>query len=274
MEPDWKSLVRIIQRYSTTFYLSSLLFRSEVRRAVWSLYATCRLGDDAVDESPTPGADLEAWWQGVERAYAGNPEYPWEAALTWTLKRFELPFWVFQDLKAGLLRDLGPVRIQDEEDLLLYSYQVAGTVGLLMAKVAGARGGEKEAIALGQAMQITNILRDVGEDLRRGRVYLPLSLLERYGVNLEKIQNMEVPEGYTDLMRHLSNLARKLYEQGFQGLRHLETGRAAVALAALQYRGILDKLERQAFPNLKERIYLQPLERALLLPRALARVLY
>lgn len=266
MEPDWKNLTGLIRRHSTTFYLSSLLFRPEARKAVWAVYAACRLGDDAVDESPTPEAELEAWWEGVKRAHAGNPESHWEAALAWCWERFDLPFQAFSDLRAGFLRDLGPVQIQDEENLLLYSYQVAGTVGLLMARVTGAKEGEGAAIALGQAMQITNILRDVGEDLGRGRVYLPLRLLEAYGVDLE---NPGPTEGYLLLMRHLSGLARRLYEEGFRGLRHVRTGRAAVALAALQYRGILDKLERRGFPNLRERVHLKPLERAFLLPRAL-----
>lgn len=272
MFPDWCAVARVIQNHSATFYFASLLFHPKARKAAWAVYAACRLGDDAVDESPTPRESLEAWWEGVERAYAGRPLFPWECALAWTLEEIPLPLQAFLDLRAGFLRDLEPVEIQDEEDLLQYSYQVAGTVGLLMAKVAGAKGGEEEAIALGQAMQITNILRDVREDLARDRLYLPQNLLKRYGVRLEDLLEGRPGEGYPLLMGELLRLARGLYQKGLEGLPKLQTGRPAVALAALQYRGILDKLERRGFPNLKERVHLSPLERALLLPRAVLRL--
>ncbi|MGQ9511329.1 MAG: phytoene/squalene synthase family protein [Thermaceae bacterium] len=272
MEPNWKKVAQVIRRHSATFHLASRFFRPKARKAAWAVYAACRLGDDAVDESPTPRESLEDWWKGVERSYAGRPLCPWEEALAWTLERIPLPFQAFLDLKAGFLRDLEPVEVQDEEDLLQYSYQVAGTVGLLMAKVAGAKGGEEEAIALGQAMQITNILRDVGEDLRRGRLYLPQTLLRRYGVRLEDLLEGRPGEGYFLLTGELARLARGLYQKGLEGLPKLQTGRPAVALAALQYRGILDKLERKGFPNLRERVHLAPLERVFLLPRIALRL--
>lgn len=270
MEPNWTEVSAIIRRHSATFYLGSLLFRGEARKGAWAVYAACRLGDDAVDESPDPHADLERWWAGVSRAYAGEPEAEWERALAWALRRWDIPREGFSDMRQGFLADLGPVRLQRMEDLMAYCYQVAGTVGRMIAPIGGAGPeAEEAAVKLGQAMQLTNCLRDVGEDLALGRVYLPAELLLRYGVALEDLRHGRVTPAYVALMRELAKEARRLYREGLRGLRHLRNGRAAVALAALQYQSILDKLEHNGWDNLSRRASLSPYERFKLLPKAL-----
>lgn len=270
MEPNWTEVRAIIRRHSATFYLGSLLFRGEARKGAWAIYAACRLGDDAVDESPNPRADLERWWAGVGRAYAGEPEAEWERALAWALERWDIPREGFADMRQGFLCDLGPVRLQRMEELMTYCYQVAGTVGRMIAPIGGAGlEAEEAAVRLGQAMQLTNCLRDVGEDLARGRVYIPAELLAGYGVSLEDLRHGRVTPAYAALMRELAGEARRLYREGLRGLGHLRNGRAAVALAALQYQGILDKLERGGWDNLSRRASLSPCERFRLLPRAL-----
>ncbi|WP_105317180.1 phytoene/squalene synthase family protein [Thermus tenuipuniceus] len=269
MDPDWKSLSGLIRRHSTTFYLGSLLFPPTERKGAWAVYAACRLGDEAVD-GPQGGQEaLEAWWRGVERAYRGLPKEEWEKGLAWALERWPIPQEAFWDMRQGFERDLGPVRLQTEAELLTYCYQVAGTVGRMIAPIAGgSKEVEEKAILLGQAMQLTNILRDVGEDLGRDRVYLPGELLERYGVHLAHLHAGRITPEYRALMAHLEGRARRLYHEGLQGLTGLRVGRAAIALAALQYQGILDKLRLMGYDNLNQRAHLKGWERLRLLPRA------
>ncbi len=270
MEPNWQAVSAIIRRHSATFYYGSLLFRGEARKGAWAVYAACRIGDDAVDESASPQADLNEWWAGIERAYAGVPRTDWEAALAWALARWEIPKQAFADMKKGFLADLHPVRLATLEELFTYCYRVAGTVGLMIAPIGGAgEAGREAAIQLGQAMQLTNCLRDVGEDLALNRVYLPAELMRKYEVSLEDLRQGHISPRYIGLMRELAQEARRLYREGLAGLKHLKTGRGAVALAALQYQGILDKLELNGWDNLSRRASLSTYERVMLLPKAI-----
>ncbi|MCS7057770.1 MAG: phytoene/squalene synthase family protein [Meiothermus sp.] len=270
MEPNWQAVSGIIRRHSATFYYGSLLFRGEARKGAWAVYAACRVGDNAVDESENPAEDLEAWWAGVERAYGGAPQGNWEVALAWALERWDIPKEAFADMREGFRTDLHPVRMATLEELYTYCYRVAGTVGLMIAPIGGAGPeGRVAAVRLGQAMQLTNCLRDVGEDLALGRVYLPADWMARYGVGLEELCQGRVSPRYVRLMRALAAEARRLYREGLSGLKYLKTGRAAVALAALQYQGILDKLELIGWDNLSRRATLSAYERVRLLPRAL-----
>lgn len=273
MEPDWKAVAATIRHHSATFYYGSLLFRGEARKGIWAVYAACRTGDDAVDASSDPEGELERWWEGIERAYQARPQQPWECGLAWALERWEIPQEAFADMRQGFASDLEPVRPHNLDQLLLYCYRVAGTVGRMITPIAGVRleggGVEGAAIKLGQAMQLTNCLRDVGEDLAMGRVYLPAELMHRYGLGIEDLHQRTIQPPYVGLMRELASVARRLYREGLGGLRYLQQGRAAIALAALQYEGILDKLERSGWNNLSSRASLKTYERLLLLPRAI-----
>ncbi|GEM82817.1 phytoene/squalene synthase family protein [Meiothermus hypogaeus] len=270
MEPNWQAVSEIIRRHSATFYYGSLLFRGEARKGAWAVYAACRIGDDAVDESANPLADLNEWWAGIERVYAGLPREDWEVALAWALERWDIPHQAFADMKEGFLADLNPVRLETMEELYTYCYRVAGTVGLMIAPIGGAgAAGRSAAIKLGQAMQLTNCLRDVGEDLALGRVYLPAELMHKHGVSIEDLRQGYIGPRYLGLMRELALEARRLYREGLGGLKYLQTGRGAIALAALQYQGILDKLELMGWDNLSRRASLSTYERVMLLPKAI-----
>lgn len=270
MEPNWQAVSEIIRRHSATFYYGSLLFRGEARKGAWAVYAACRIGDDAVDESANPLADLNEWWAGIERAYAGLPREDWEVALAWALERWDIPHQAFADMKEGFLADLNPVRLETLDELFTYCYRVAGTVGLMIAPIGGAgAAGRGAAIKLGQAMQLTNCLRDVGEDLALGRVYLPDELMHKHGVSIEDLRQGCISPRYVGLMRELALEARRLYREGLGGLKYLQTGRGAIALAALQYQGILDKLELMGWDNLSRRASLSTYERVMLLPKAI-----
>jgi len=265
MEPNWQAVSEIIRRHSATFYYGSLLVKG-----AWAIYAACRIGDDAVDESANPLADLNAWWAGVERAYAGAPREDWEVALAWTLQRWDIPKQAFADMKEGFLTDLRPVHLENMDELYTYCYRVAGTVGLMIAPIGGAdQAGHEAAIKLGQAMQLTNCLRDVGEDLALGRVYLPADLMHKHDVRVEDLRRGCISPRYVGLMRELAADAHRLYREGLGGLKHLRIGRGAIALASLQYQGILDKLEQGGWDNLSRRASLSTYERVMLLPKAI-----
>lgn len=270
MEPNWQAVSEIIRRHSATFYYGSLLFKGQARKGAWAIYAACRIGDDAVDESSNPLAELNEWWAGIERAYAGVPREDWEVALTWALQRWDIPKQAFAHMKEGFLADLNPVRLETMDELYTYCYRVAGTVGLMIAPIGGAgEVGRDAAIKLGQAMQLTNCLRDVGEDLALGRVYLPAELMRKHDVSIEDLRKSCISPRYVSLMRELASEARRLYREGLVGLKYLKTGRGAIALAGLQYQGILDKLEQGGWDNLSRRASLSGLERVMLLPKAI-----
>ena len=273
-----KECSALTKRHSSTFFLGSVFFRGERRRAVSAVYATCRLGDDAVDAAPNEREGRErlaAWWSGVERAYDGRPDHgvAFELALAWALERFDLPKTAFEELHLGLATDLECVDLQTIDDLLLYCRRVAGVVGWLVAPIAGYRGGAPTlsyALALGQAMQLTNVLRDVGEDLRLGRCYLPADLRAKHGVTLEQLRSGSVTPEYVALIEELAALAQRLYREGWRGIPRLH-GVAAlgVAVAALNYEAILRKLRQNGYDNLNRRAFLRPVERIALIPRAL-----
>ncbi len=269
---------KVTRTHSSTFYLGSRLFSGDKRRAVFVVYAVCRTGDDSVDEATDAEqgrARLRSWWQGIERAYAGrpDPECATEVGLAWVLERFDVPHSAFVELRQGLESDLQGPDLETEEELMLYCRRVAGVVGWLVAPIAGYRGGQEtldQALALGQAMQLTNVLRDVGEDLAMGRCYLPAEMRSRYGVDLAELRRNQVTPGYVALLEELSERTHALYREGWRGIPKLHGFAAsAVGVAALNYEAILVKLRQNRYDNLSRRAHLRPLERLALVPRAM-----
>ncbi len=265
----------VTREHSKTFYLGSRLFPLRQRQAVWAVYAACRGGDDIVDESTaqTVGAELDAWWGRIQNAFAGRAGAdPVDTALAWAAHTYPIPLSAFAELHEGLRMDLDDHVYHDMDDLTLYCRRVAGVIGFMIAPVSGYSGGEKtlhHALMLGQAMQLTNILRDVGEDLGRGRVYLPQSLLTEYGVSRADLERGVVTPEYRALMAHLCALARTWYAQGRAGIPCLHgSARLAVATAARAYEGILDDLERAGYDNFRRRAYVSGTRKLLMLPCA------
>nr|RIX96729.1 phytoene/squalene synthase family protein [Deinococcus sp. RM] len=245
------------------------------RRAVWAVYAACRDGDDTVDELDGHAAQLglDLWWTRVQGAFAGLPsDHPIDLALAWAAREYPIPLSAFAELHEGLRMDLRGHKYRSMDDLILYCRRVAGVVGFMIAPVSGYSGGERTlhaALMLGQAMQLTNILRDVGEDLTRGRVYLPSDLLADFHVSRADLDRGVVTPEYRALMRHLSALAREWYAEGRQGIPCLHgSARLAVATAARAYEGILDDLARNDFDNFGRRARVSGPRKLLMLPQA------
>ncbi len=253
-----------------------------------AVYAVCRTGDDAVDEAPDPrtaAARLDAWWAGVEAVYDDRPDLndPLQCALAWTVARWEVPLSAFAELREGLNTDLrqdarpGEAQVRTVDELLLYCHRVGGVIGAMIVPIAGHRDPERalpDAWALGQAMQLTNVLRDVGEDLReRDRCYLPQEWMDRYGVDRETLRRGELNEGYVALLDRLAGVADDLYARGWRSIPGLH-GRAAyaVGLAALSYQGIGDALRRNGHDNLRRRAHLSGPARLARVPGTVLRV--
>jgi phytoene synthase len=192
-------------RSGSSFYYSFLFLPQNQRRAITALYAFCREVDDVVDECQDPqiAATKLAWWrQELSGLYAGKPQHPVSQALQSACAEFHLPEEQLQEIIDGMEMDLQQTRYLDFKALSLYCYRVASVVGLLAAEIFGYqdRKTQKYAHDLGLAFQLTNIIRDVGEDARMGRIYLPIDELQRFGVPAADILNARHSDNFRRLM--------------------------------------------------------------------------
>jgi phytoene synthase len=232
--------------HSRTFYLASRLLPAGERRAVHALYAFCRVTDDLVDRvGGESQANLEAWRQ---RALATRPPGDDLVALAWadTRAQYGIPRRYAEQLIDGVARDLVQGRYATFDDLAGYCYSVASTVGLMSMHIVGFTGEEAipYAVKLGIALQLTNILRDVGEDWRTGRLYLPQDELAAFGLSEEDIAAGRMDDRWHAFLQFQITRNRRLYDEALPGIALLHhKGRFAIAAAAELYRAILEDIE-------------------------------
>ncbi|MCA0457642.1 MAG: squalene/phytoene synthase family protein [Chloroflexi bacterium] len=243
----YKHCVEITRHHSKTFYLASALLPSDKRRAARALYAFCRVTDDLVDRSD--GSDvlnlLEAWQLKVSSHHPDSSDL---VALAWadTRARYKIPAGYAEQLITGVGRDINQKRYATFADLAEYSYGVASTVGLMAMHIIGfhSEAAVPYAVKLGVALQLTNILRDVGEDWRAGRLYLPQDELAHFGLTEADIAAEVTDDRWQRFMAFQINRNRQLYDEAQFGIRMLNAdGRFAIAAAAGLYRAILDDIE-------------------------------
>lgn len=251
----------------SSFYYSFLFLEPERRHAITALYAFCREVDDVVDDC----TDLNVarrkleWWRGELCAlYAGHPSHPVTTALAQSLDRYNLTQERLLEIVEGMEMDLHQNRYLDFHSLQLYCHRVAGVVGLLAAEIFGYRDPQtlKYAHDLGLAFQLTNIIRDVGEDARRGRIYLPLDELKRYGVSAADILRSRYSDAFRALMEFQMERAEGYYDQALAQLP-LDDRRAqrpGLVMAGI-YRATLREIQRDRFRVLDRRIALTPLRK-------------
>jgi phytoene synthase len=251
----------------SSFYYSFLFLDPPRRQAITALYAFCREVDDVVDECPDPllARTKLGWWREEVRAlFAGHPTHPVTQALAVSLKSFSLPQEQLLEIIDGMEMDLDQVRYADFKALHLYCYRVASVVGLLAAEIFGysERQTLKYAHDLGLAFQLTNIIRDVGEDARRGRIYLPQDELARFGVNESDLLGADYSDRFRRLMEFQVERARTTYRQAFAQLPAADrkAQRAGLIMAAI-YSATLDEIARDGFRVLHQRISLPPLRK-------------
>ncbi len=263
---------KVIRQHSRTFYLATRLLPLKKRSAIRSLYAFCRRTDDLVDNCDATLEDLEAWREQVNLPSEQQDD---PVLLVWSKIReqYNIDRRYEQELIDGVRMDLSKRHYATWEELEDYCYLVASTVGLLSTPVIElARGVSFEqarpyAVQLGIALQLTNILRDVGEDAQRGRVYLPEEDLERFGLTRRDILHQVNDERFKDLMRFEIARARAIFEQALPGIRLLSTeARPAAGAAALLYRAILDEIEQIDYNVHTQRAHTSGLRKALMLP--------
>ena len=242
----------ITAEHSKSFHFASGFLPEEKRSAVRALYAFCRTVDDIVDEVDSrPDRDFELdYWRNVVKTASSSTDDLVASAWTDTLTRYHIPRHYALQLIDGVARDLSQFRYETFEDLATYCYGVASTVGLMSMYIVGFKSHEAVpfAIKLGVALQMTNILRDVGEDYRNGRLYLPCEELAFYGISETDIVKGHVTENWRRFMKFQIDRTRQLYNDSWQGVKMLEhEGQLAIGAASTFYCGILDDIEKHDY---------------------------
>jgi 15-cis-phytoene synthase len=232
-----------------------------------ALYAFCRTSDDYVDNHSDAAAALAHWVAQVQHP-APLRDQPVLLAWADTCERYQLPCDLANELLAGVAMDLTIRRYESFAELWVYCYRVASVVGLLSMRIIGFEpGAEVYAIRLGIALQLTNILRDIGEDAQRGRIYLPLEDLRRFNLSEADILQGVRDDRFRAMMRYQIDRAEQLYRMSWPGIVMLNPdGQMAVAAAALLYRGILHKIVANDFDVFSKRAHLSAIEKLMLLP--------
>lgn len=241
---DWAICQEIAREHGRSFYLASRLLGVERRRSILAAYAYCRLADDIVDRSEGDAeqvrCELQRWEAELDR-----PTHPVSIAFADVRQRYAIQERPVRDLFEGMRADLSIRRYRTWPELQEYCYQVAGTVGLIVAPILGCtdRSALPRAADLGIAMQLTNILRDVGEDAAMGRLYLPLDELAKFGIDPDRVMSGAPGPAFPAFMHFQIERARRLYARAETGVPSLcPSGRVTTLLASRLYAEILDRI--------------------------------
>ena len=290
LQESYERCRQITAEFSKTFYMGTLLMPEAKRRAIWAIFVWCRRTDELVDGPQakfTTSSTLDHWERQLESLFAGKPKDDLDVAMVDTLDRYDLDIQPFRDMISGQRMDLVRDRYETFEDLKLYCYRVAGTVGLMSTVVMGmdtefntapwmrtnpAVAPIGEAVSLGIANQLTNILRDVGEDARRGRIYLPLEDLALFDYTEEDLFNSVIDDRWRALMRFQIQRALKYYQEAEDGISRLDPdARWPVWTALMLYRKILDVIAENDYDVFNRRAFVPKARKFLCLPQALIR---
>ncbi len=251
----------------SSFYYSFLFLPEDKRRAITALYAFCREIDDTVDECSDPALARTklAWWRNeLDAVYRGNPQHPVAQALASVLPHFRLSQRHLNEIIDGMEMDLSFHRYPTFAALREYCHRVAGVVGLLSAEIFGYSDPRTldYAADLGLAFQLTNILRDVGEDARRDRIYLPLDELDRFGVSAADITACRESDNLGQLLAFQAERAEGYYRSAAEKLPAVDRAaqRPGIVMAAI-YRALLDEIRTEGSRVLRQRVALTPVRK-------------
>jgi len=274
------------QQWAKTFYLGTLLLPKEKRKAIWAIYVWCRRTDEIMDsvEASTKSQDelsdnLDEWEENTKNVFKGNIKSELDSVLLDTIEKYPQSIQPYLDMIDGQRMDLNKFRYKDFDELKLYCYRVAGTVGLMTQNVMGIDSAytsapwsakpdpSEAAIALGIANQLTNILRDVGEDRQRGRIYLPQSDIEKFNYSEEELLRGEINNQWKALMNFQLTRARDWFQKSEDGIKWLSSdARWPVWTSLRLYRGILDSIERLDYDVFNNRAFVKNSVKALEIP--------
>ncbi|MEN9540345.1 MAG: hypothetical protein RLZZ459_436 [Cyanobacteriota bacterium] len=288
LDEAYEACRRETAQWAKTFYLGTLLMPPAKRRAIWAIYVWCRRTDELMD-SPEAMARpveelaerLDAWEQRTRQLFEGQVRDGLDRVMLDTIERYPQPLQPYLDMIEGMRMDLTTSRYATFEQLYLYCYRVAGTVGLMTQEVMGVDPAyttapwserpdtSEAAVALGIANQLTNILRDVGEDRARGRIYLPQEDLERFGYSEAELMDGVLNDSWRELMRFQLERARAWFARSEAGVRWLAPDARWPVWASLRlYRGILDVIEELDYDVFNHRAYVPTSGKFLDLPRS------
>ena len=288
LEAAYESCRQETATWAKTFYLGTLLLPPEKRRAIWAIYVWCRRTDELMDSEEAQARPvselaerLDRWEAKTRALFEGKVADDLDAVMVDTLERFPQSIQPYLDMIEGQRMDLTWTRYPTFKDLRLYCYRVAGTVGLMTEGVMGidqayttapwshVPNTSDAAVALGIANQLTNILRDVGEDRGRGRIYLPQEDLERFGYSEEDLMAGRLNDAWRALMAFQLERAREWFARSEAGIRWLSAdARWPVWTSLRLYRGILDVIEQLDYDVFQNRAYVGRLGKMLELPRS------
>lgn len=281
LQPSYEAARLVTRECAKSFYFCSFGLPRATRAKAYAVYAFCRHLDDEVDRASSAEAvpailkNLRAFVDRVftEGASPGDIKaHPWLPAFEETVETCQIPASCFYDLLIGVEMDQGIVRIQTWEDLERYCYHVAGVVGLMMTRVfmLGDKRYETQAVQLGLAMQLTNILRDVKEDLAMNRVYLPREELLRFHLDPDHLETAAKSPFWGEFMKFQIARARDYYTRAEEGIRALPNNgaRRTTWLMRHVYSGILEEIEKADYQSFKGRVYVSTPRKLLLAARA------
>lgn len=258
---------KLVRATGSNFYYSFLLLPKNKRKAIQDVYAFCRLLDDIVDEDHSgrdPYAELQYWRDEVEACYQGNPASEFGERLLESVEEFELPKQPFLDLIDGMEMDLKWHSYQTFADLREYCYRAASTVGLICIEIFGYESARTReyAVNLGLALQLTNVLRDLREDIARGRIYIPLEDLERFGYTENDLRANRYNAPFIELMKFEYNRARTYFDKAAASLP--EQDRASMFAAEIMgtiYKALLDQMPAVQFDVYRNRLTVTKMRR-------------
>jgi len=271
----------ITRKFARTFYLASLFLPPKKQYASYAIYALCRISDETVDSGD--GKDRESGLKKLEEKISGacsgsSTDDPLLAAFSQTLKLYHIPREYFDALIRGMRMDLELKRYKNFSSLYEYCYNVAGVVGLIMLKVFGYKDSraEKYAIKLGIAMQLTNILRDIKEDLCRKRVYLPQEELSEFKVSEKQLSEGRLDENFSRFMRFQIERCRAFYRESLEGVGLIESRicRFTVLCMGEIYSAILEDIEKNGYDVFSRRARAGKLKKILLILKITAQGKY
>jgi phytoene synthase len=255
---DMRHCRRLLRDGSRSFYAASLLLPAYYRAPATALYAFCRVADDLVDNGQFEDSVLAALQERLARIYTGRPENnPVDRSLALVVERFAIPQALLEALLEGFTWDVASRRYESESDVYAYSARVAGTVGVMMAMLMGARDRDVLARAcdLGVAMQLTNIARDVGEDARNGRLYLPATWMREHSLCPDGfLASPQFDERVAAVVQRLLDAAEKLYDRSADGISCLPAScRPGMFAARSIYREIGRELQQRGLDSISQR---------------------